>query len=277
MTTPADIAAHVLAKLKSTRPLVLCLTNSVVQNFTANLLLAVGGVPVMLNHAEEVRDILHSCANALLINVGTLSTAQAEIMQSAVKCATDAGIPWVLDPVAVGLLTYRTQFCTELLKTPPAMIRGNASEIMALAGVNAATCRGPESGAASSDALEAAQLLSAHTASAVLVTGETDYMTQGGSTCICTNGHELMTRVTGMGCAMGALAAACTAVADTPLHAAISTAAILGVCGDRAVVRAQHPGSFAAAMLDELDSLSPESLRQHAKLTMHEHGGTAIQ
>lgn len=271
MTTPTDIAAHVLAELKSKRPLVLCLTNSVVQNFTANLLLAVGGVPVMLNHAEEVQDILRSCTNALLINVGTLSTAQAELMQCAVSCATEAGVPWVLDPVAVGLLPYRTQFCTELLRTPPAMIRGNASEIMALAGENAATCRGPESGAASSDALDAARSLSARTSSAVLVTGETDYITHGGDTYSCTNGHELMTRVTGMGCAMGALAAACTAVAATPLHAAIATAAIMGVCGDKAITRAQHPGSFAAALLDELDLLTPESLKQHARIAAHEH------
>ncbi len=266
MKAPADIAAHVLAKLRNKKPLVLCLTNSVVQNFTANLLLAVGGVPVMLNHVGEIKDIMHSCTNSLLINVGTLSTTQAEMMQSAVKCATEAGIPWVLDPVAVGLLTYRTQFCAELLHTPPAMIRGNASEIMALAGVDAAVCRGPESGAASSDALEAAQLLSVRTAAAVLVTGETDYMTQGGSTYSCTNGHELMTRITGMGCAMGALAAACTAVAESPLHAAIATAAIMGVCGDLAIARAQHPGSFAAAMLDELDALSPETLQNCAQL-----------
>lgn len=277
MTTPADIAAHVLAELKRKRPLVLCLTNSVVQNFTANLLLAIGAVPVMLNHEDEVQDILRSCTNALLINVGTLSTVQAELMQSAVECATEMGIPWVLDPVAVGLLTYRTQFCIELLRTPPSMIRGNASEIMALAGVDAATCRGPESGAASSEALEAARLLSARTGSAVLVTGETDYITHGGDTYSCTNGHELMTRVTGMGCAMGALAAACTAVADSPQHAAIATAAIMGVCGDLSIARAQHPGSFAAAMLDELDALTPAALKQHAKLTMHEHGGTSTK
>jgi len=269
MTAPADIAAYVLAKLKSKRPLVLCLTNSVVQNFTANLLLAVGGVPVMLNHKDEVKDILRSCTNALLINVGTLSTDQAELMQCAVSCASEAGIPWVLDPVAVGLLSYRTQFCAELLHTPPAMIRGNASEIMALAGVDAAACRGPESGAASSDALDAARVLSARTASTVLVTGETDYITHGDHTYSCTNGHELMTRITGMGCAMGALAAACSAVANTALHAAIATAAIMGVCGDRAILRAQHPGSFAAAMLDELDILTPETLKQQARLTTH--------
>lgn len=266
MTNPSDIAAHVLSELKRQRPLVLCLTNSVVQNFTANLLLAIGGVPVMLNHAEEIQDILRSCTNALLINVGTLSAPQAELMQCAVDCATEKNIPWVLDPVAVGLLPYRTQFCAELMRTPPAMIRGNASEIMSLAGVAAATCRGPESGAASTEALEAARSLAARTGSAVLVTGETDYMTQGGATYSCTNGHELMTRVTGMGCAMGALAAACAAVAATPLHAAIATAAIMGVSGDIATAHAKHPGSLVPAMLDALDSLTPETLQQQAQL-----------
>lgn len=267
MNTPNDIVTSVLQKLRQQRPLVLCLTNTVVQNFTANLLLAVGAVPVMLNHAEEIEDLLRSCANALLINVGTLSTEQASLMKIAVRATAEARIPWVLDPVAVGLLRFRTQFCHDLLETPPAMIRGNASEIMALAGVTAAACRGPESGAASAEAIIAAQTLARRTGSSVLVTGELDYITDGYTTYSCANGHELMTRVTGMGCAMGALAAACTAVADTPLHAALATAAILGTSGDIAVAGSPHPGSLVPAILDALAALTPDSVQTQAKLT----------
>lgn len=266
MNTQNHMVASVLQEIRRQRPLVLCLTNSVVQNYTANLLLAVGAVPVMLNHAEEIEDLLHSCANSLLINVGTLNKEQAHLMKIAVHIAAEARVPWVLDPVAVGLLRFRTQFCRVLLETPPTMIRGNASEIMALAGVPSAACRGPESGASSTEAIIAAKALALQTGAAVLVTGETDYITDGHITYSCANGHELMTRITGMGCAMGALAAGCTAVAENPLQAAIATAAIMGVGGDIAVATTPHPGTLASAILDALASITPASLQAHAKL-----------
>ena len=129
----SDLAA-VLENLRAQKPLILSLTNSVVQPITANMLLAAGASPVMLNDAEESAQLLRICANGLLINVGTLSRPQAEQMRAAVDAAQSAGVPWVLDPVAVGLLGFRTEFCRELLGFSPALIRGNASEIMALAG-----------------------------------------------------------------------------------------------------------------------------------------------
>ncbi len=258
--------AGVLARLREKRPLVLSLTNTVVQNFTANLLLAVGAVPVMLAHAEEIDDLLHSCADGLLVNLGTVQENQARLMRSAVVSAREAGIPWVLDPVAVGLLRFRTELCRDLLGTPPAMIRGNASEIMAAAGVQAAACRGPESGAASSDAVAAARQLASDTGSVVLVTGEIDYMTDGITTYGCSNSDVLLTRVTGTGCAMGALAAACLAVADSPLQAAAATAAILGVAGERAAAAARRPGSLVPALLDALDALTPDDVAETTRI-----------
>ena len=266
MNTLNQTAAEVLKRLRAQKPLILNLTNNVVQNITANLLLAVGGVPVMLTHSEEIRDLLHSCANGMLINVGTLSEQQADTMRMAVAEAASASIPWVLDPVAVGLLQFRTQVCSELLQTPPAMIRGNASEIIALAGAEGALCRGVESSADSAAALPAAKALALKTGAAVLVTGETDYITDGTRTITCNNGHELMTRVTGVGCSMGALCAACLAVADSAFDAAFASAAILGLAGDRAAAKHSHPGSFAVALLDELDSITPQDITKNALL-----------
>lgn len=267
MKTPQQTAADVLSALRSKRPLILNLTNNVVQSITANMLLAIGGVPVMLTHRDEIRDLLRSCADGMLINVGTLNEAQAETMKTAVQDAAANGIPWVLDPVAVGLLNFRTQVCGELLGTPPAMIRGNASEIIALAGAQGALCRGVESSADSASALPAAQALANQTGAAVLVTGQTDYITNGSHTLTCTNGHEIMTRVTGVGCAMGALCAACVACADSAFDAAIATAAILGLAGERAAAHYPSPGTFAAGLLDELDTLTPDTLQKYAKLT----------
>lgn len=247
-------AARVLARIRKDNPLVLSLTNSVVQPLTANMLLAVGAAPVMLSDAEEAAELVSACCSGLLVNVGTLSRAQEGTMRRAAQTAREKGVPWVLDPVAVGLLSYRTAFCTELLGLRPAMIRGNASEIMALAGTGAAG-RGTDSTESSSSAVDAAKHLARRSGAAVLVTGEVDYATDGETVVAIHGGHPLMTRVTGVGCSMGALCAACVACAETPLEGAVAASYILGDAGAAAAARAPHPGSFAVALLDELDTM----------------------
>lgn len=265
MNTPDSAAlAAVLERLRAQHPLILSLTNTVVQPITANMLLAVGAAPVMLNDAEETEQLLSTCANGLLINVGTLSHPQAEQMRRAVCAAQAARIPWVLDPVAVGLLRFRTEFCQELLTLHPTLIRGNASEIMALAG-EAPGGRGTDSTAESEAAVHAARLLTQQFGCTVLVTGAVDYVTDGARVAALGNGHPLMTRVTGVGCAMGALAAACVASAPDAFTGAVACAAMLGIAGERAAARCPRPGSFAAALLDELDALTPADIVQHTR------------
>lgn len=119
--------------LRQRAPLVHCLTNEVVQSLTANVLLALGAAPAMVVQAEEARQFA-ALADALLINIGTLYDARADSMLAAIEAANLAGTPWVLDPVAVGALRYRSDFAHRLLHLRPAVIRGNASEILALAG-----------------------------------------------------------------------------------------------------------------------------------------------
>ncbi len=256
--------AAVLERLRAQHPLILSLTNSVVQPITANMLLAVGAAPVMLNDAEETEQLLRTCANGLLINVGTLSHPQAEQMRRAVCAAHAAGIPWVLDPVAVGLLSFRTGFCRELLAMHPTLIRGNASEIMALAGETTGG-RGTDTTEESIAAVHAAQTLAQQCGCTVLVTGAVDYVTDGERVLALSNGAPLMTRVTGVGCAMGALAAACVASEPDAFTAAAACAAILGIAGERAAARCPRPGSFAAALLDELDAITPADMVHHTR------------
>ena len=247
--------ASVLEELRARCPLILSLTNSVVQPITANMLLAVGAAPVMLNDAVESEQLLQAGADGLLVNVGTLSHEQA----------AQIGLPWVLDPVAVGLLSFRTEFCRELLSMKPTLIRGNASEIMALAGETAGG-RGTDTTEESSAAVHAARKLAGMTGGAVLVTGEVDYVTDGERVLALANGHPIMTRVTGVGCAMGALAAACVAAAPDAFTGAAACAAILGLAGERAAARCPHPGSFAAALLDELDAIMPSDVEKFARI-----------
>ena len=261
----AHAVAADLEKIRTAAPLVLSLTNSVVQPLTANLLLAVGAVPAMLNDAEEAEEMLRGGASALLVNLGTLTRGQGLTMQAAVQEANRLDIPWILDPVAVGALSLRTGLAEELKERTPRLIRGNASEIMALAGYSSVT-KGPESTSSSADAVQAARELALHTGAAVLVTGRTDYSTDGHQVIATENGHAMMSRVTGVGCSMGALAGACAAVSTSPLQAAVSTAVLMGIAGETAFEQSPAPGSFAVSLLDCLYSLSPEEVVRKANI-----------
>ena len=268
MPSPTDLVHAVsadLEKIRETAPLVLSLTNSVVQPLTANLLLAAGAVPAMLNDAEEAVEMLRGGTGALLVNLGTVTREQGAVMQTAVQEANRLDIPWVLDPVAVGALSLRTRLAEQLKERKPRIIRGNASEIMALAGYSSVT-KGPESTSSSADALQAARELALHTGAAVLVTGRTDYSTDGRQVISTENGHAMMSRVTGVGCSMGALAAACAAVSSSPLQAAVSTAVLMGIAGEMAFEQSPVPGSFAVSLLDSLYSLSPEEVARRARI-----------
>jgi len=255
---PLSIAAWELRRLRTSNPLVHLLTNEVVQEITANVLLAAGASPAMIV-AEEEASHFAAIASALLINVGTLYPARETVMRQAVLAANAAGVPWTLDPVAAGALQYRSMFCTELLSLNPAAVRGNASEILALAG-SSASVRGVDSTAGSNDALDAARQLARDTGAIVAVTGETDYITDGEQTWATPWGHPMMTRVVGTGCALSALVAAFTAQAPKRLDAVAAACALAGICGQRAQAASQGPGSFKSAFLDALYRLTPEEL-----------------
>ncbi len=262
-TLPVELIADELTRLRATNPLVHLLTNEVVQEITANVLLAVGASPAMIVAEEEV-EVFASISGALLINVGTLYPSRLEAMKQAVAAANKAGVPWTLDPVAVGVLAYRTEACRDFLTSKPAAIRGNASEILALAGF-AGVGRGVDSTAGSDLAIEAAEQLARSTGAVVAVTGETDFITDGTTTWATPWGHPVMTRLVGTGCALSALVAAFTAHAPNRLNAVASACAVAGICGARAAKSSRGPGSFKADFLDALYLLSPEKLLDESK------------
>ena len=258
-TLPLTVVADELARVRAANPLVHLLTNEVVQEITANVLLAAGASPAMIVAEAEVIPFA-AISGAVLVNVGTLYPERLAAMRQAIASANRAGVPWTLDPVAVGVLDYRTQACREFLALKPAAIRGNASEILALAGF-AGSGRGVDTTAGSDAALEAAGQLARATAAVVAVTGETDFITDGTTTWATPWGHPVMTRVVGTGCALSALVAAFTAQAPNRLNAVAAACAVAGLCGERAAAATHGPGSFKAAFLDALYLLSPETLR----------------
>jgi hydroxyethylthiazole kinase len=239
-----------LTRLRERAPLTHCLTNAVVQNFTANVLLAAGAAPAMVPAPEEA-GMFAQVADALLINVGTVTAPEADAMRVAVAAARDAHTPWVLDPVAVGVLPLRTGLARQLVDLGPTVVRGNASEILALAG-DAGGGRGVDSTAGVDEAVGAARELARRTGSVVAVSGVIDHVTDGRSVVEVPGGDVLLTKVTGVGCALGALMAAFTAVSATALDAAVAASRLMARAGERAAATARGPGSFAVALLDEL-------------------------
>lgn len=251
-------AAQSLDLLHAHTPLVHCMTNDVVQSFTANVLLALGASPAMVIEREEAVQF-SAIADALLVNVGTLTHPRAEAMLGAIMAARQAAKPWVLDPVAVGGLTFRTGFVKQLLTLSPAAIRGNASEILALAG-EVAGGRGVDSTDSTRVALPAAQKLARTTGAIVAVTGEIDYATDGERVLAIPGGHPLMTRVVGTGCALSAVVAACCGLPGNTLDHVAGACRFMSAAGELAVSRSGGPGSFVPAFLDALYHLDQEDL-----------------
>jgi hydroxyethylthiazole kinase len=260
----ADVV-KILERIRARHTLVHCMTNGVVKNFTANVLLALGAAPAMVEHPDETEDFA-PIANALLINIGTLDEMQMTAMRHAIPAAVAAGKPWVLDPVAVGALRTRTRFAEEIVKHHPRIVRGNASEILTMAGMGG-NARGADSCDSAEDAVDAAKALARQTGGAVLVTGVVDYAIDGETVVACANGHPLLTRVTGVGCSQGAIAAACAAEAETPLAGAVAAAVILGVAGEIAAERNPRPGSFQIGLIDALDELDAGILLAKTRLS----------
>ena len=243
-------AAEALTRLRRERPLVLSITNTVVTNWTANCLLALGAKPAMLEEPNEAAQ-LAARARAVLVNLGTVTAQQFQTMRVAATAANAARVPWVLDPVAVDKLTYRRTLATSLIAQKPRLIRGNSDEINFLLG----------------------SVPHFQGSVPLLSTGPVDEIwwsvpiRNGGSVPIrIANGVEMLTRVTGTGCAQGAIAAAFCAVEPDPVIAAVAASLTMGIAGEMAFDKAQRPGSFQIALLDALDELDAQALMRKAKI-----------
>lgn len=272
MTRPADdllsFTRHALTRLRGETPLVQCLTNSVVVNFTANVLLAVGAAPAMVDIPREAGPFAR-IASGLLVNLGTPHAEQREAMVEAVESAQAAGTPWVLDPVAVGSLPVRTALAHRLLGHAPAVVRGNASEIIAVAG-DGAGGRGVDSTDEVESAAPAAAALARATGGVVAVSGPVDLITDGERTARTANGDVLLTKVTGGGCALGAVMAAFASLAAPDgdrLATTVAAVTVYTVAAQLAAERATGPGGFASAFLDALHTLDEDTLEARAAIS----------
>ena len=269
MNITANTIWSAVRTIREKAPVVHSITNYVVMNSTANALLALGASPVMA-HAEEEMEEMVGIASALVINIGTLSPAWVRAMFRAAEAARKRRIPIVLDPVGAGATSYRTRTARDLIKAvPPEIIRGNASEIMALLDSNAKT-KGVDSSASSDAAVEIGRALHAECGAAVCISGETDYTIGRSGVIRGRNGHIMMTRVTGLGCTASALCGAFAAVTPDPAVAAAEAMAVMGIAGEIAVSGSAGPGSLQVYFLDALYRLSAEDIERLLKLDVEE-------
>lgn len=257
-----DRTMQVLQAVRDHAPLVHNITNFVVMNNSANALLAAGASPAMVHSPDEV-EAFAAISSALVINIGTLSSSWVAAMKLAVASAADHDVPWVLDPVGAGATPYRRSAATDLARRRPRLIRGNASEILTLAGDQEASGKGVDAGDSTEAALGAAQALARSSGAIVAMTGAVDYVCDGERTARIASGHPLMARVTGLGCSLSAFAGAFLAVEPDAFTAAAAAMTAFGAAGRAAAERARGPGSLQMELLDALYNLERATLLAH--------------
>lgn len=265
---PEDLWAD-MQKIRMNGPLVHNITNYVVMNSTANALLAIGASPVMAHAAEEVEEMT-GLASALVINTGTLSTPWIAAMSLAMAAAAAKGIPVILDPVGAGATKFRTATAERLISEGrPTIIRGNASEIMALCASETRT-KGVDSLHSADEAVRAGREVLARSGAVISISGPSDIILGQDGSAVIRNGHPMMPKVTGLGCTATALTGAFAAVNASPFRAAAEAMAVMGMAGEIAAQKAGGPGTFQDLFLDALYNMSLANVKEMLRAEYHE-------
>ncbi len=268
MNINSESIVHDLTQIRQKKPLIHNVTNYVTMEWVANGLLSLGASPVMAHAPEEVADIV-KISGALVMNIGTLSAPWVSSMKLALQAAKDYGVPVVLDPVGAGATPYRTQVARDLLSQGGvSVVRGNPSEICALAG-GSPTTRGVETSLLPSEACASASKLHQEFGCVVVASGPDDLILGPERAMRVYNGTAMMARVTGMGCLVSAVIAAFCAVQKDPTLAAAHAMAYCGIVGERAAVNIQGPGSYAVTYVDLLSELKEDWISK--LLTVESH------
>lgn len=248
---------HAVETVKQTNPMAGSVTNTVTINFVANAQLAVGGSAAMVYLPDEAQ-FLSQVSSAAYINLGTLSPIYEKTVPGMAKFLHDSGKPWVLDPVAIGIGELRTRLLLDFKPCKPNIIRGNASEIIALSelwgldgGASKSNVRGVDSQDPVSAAKGSAVALAKWTGGAVAVSGKQDLITNGSVTAFCHGGSHFMEKITGSGCSLGGVIAV-YATAASGFIAALTGSAVYNLAGRRAAEKTDGPASFQIQFLDQL-------------------------
>ena len=256
--------AQAVAQVREKNPMAPSITNTVTQDFVANAQLAVGGSAAMLYLADEC-EAMAKIAPAFYINMGTAMPFYAETLPRAARALYENKTAWVLDPVGIGLSEVRMDCLRQLKEFKPSIVRGNASEIIALAKLwgltedNGGQVRGVDSTEKVSAAKGAALALAKFTGGTVAVSGEEDFITDGKEEIACAGGSVLFTKITGSGCALGGVMAVYLTAAS-PFIAALTATTMFNLAGTKAAAEFPTPASFKVNFLDTLYELTAEEV-----------------
>jgi len=263
----AEKTVEILREVRRRKPLVHHITNFVVMNSTANATLAVGASPIMA-HAHEEMEAMAAFADALNLNIGTLTPYWVDSMILAGKAAGKRGIPIILDPVGSGATPLRTEAARRILEeVPVTVIRGNASEVMSLLSVaKDVRIRGVDSLETVDAVRDGAHALARELKKVIAVTGEIDFITNGEKAIEGHNGHPMFGLVTGTGCAATTVISCFCAVEPDPLVATACALGYYGLAGEEAARASKGPGSFQVALYDALHGLSEEAMMERLRI-----------
>lgn len=252
-------------KLREEKPLIHCITNPISINQLANSILAIGARPMMAEHPKEVAEVTET-AGALLLNLGSLTEDRMEAMVISVALAQKKGLPYLLDAVGLASTHLRRSFTHQILaKGRPAILKGNYSEIYALAKEDYHASGVDAEGQLTMELLDRASVQLARSyQTLILASGKVDLVTDGKRLLHLHNGTERLTSITGTGCMLGGLAASFLAVGSA-MDAAVLSCLLLGIAGEKAQ-EAPGPASFLVQLLDHLAVLDDATLREGMRL-----------
>lgn len=247
------IMTNIIDRIRSKKVIVLLLSNSVTENFIVNALLALGATAICTRDPDDANECA-SKTQSLLINMGTFDEAFLDYARLGQERSYQRKIPIVLDPVGCGFTASRMRVVENCIDNGGiTLIKGNYAEISALATYECMQ-RGVDSGQ-ESISLASMKKLSARVNCAVLATGATDFVCYESREKSFSYGHSLMTSVIGMGCLVGAVAAAALAVEGDIFVASCFAAVACGIAAEAAAQKASAPGSFQIAFIDALYQL----------------------
>lgn len=257
---------ELLQQVREENPLVHNMTNQVVANDVANSLIALGASPMMAYAEEEVEEVAQF-ARAVVLNIGTITKETADAMIKIGRAANKNNVPVVLDPVGVGATSFRKEIVAKLTDAIQfTAIRGNAAEMATVAGKEWES-KGVDAGRGHASKEDIVRTIAQNYQCVAAISGEVDFVSDGTKVISISNGHLLMGKITGSGCMLSGLCGAFVSLLPKePLDSIVAAHTVYTIAGERAGERSdvQGPGTFRAALMDELYRLDPSDAEKEA-------------